>query len=231
LVWLNQFLSYSSNWITLPVLPLYLARQGHTESYIGLVLAAFSVTSFTARPFFGQQVDRGRARGALAGSSVCLSLAALGYLAPNAVVLFLSRGIHGFGWAGINAVASGWVAALAPTRRRAEAIAYYTSAQAGTVVFGPVLGLAIARQFGDEAAFGLAALVALLAVAAILGARQASELHHTHGDNELERRGWSSLIERSAEPATLLLGVLHVVGPASVARSDGRRGGTESPRT
>jgi MFS family permease len=217
LVWLNQFLSYSSNWITLPVLPLYLARQGHTESYIGLVLAAFSITSFTARPFFGQQVDRGRARGALACSSACLSLAALGYLVPNAVVLFLSRGVHGFGWAGINAVASGWVAILAPARRRAEAIAYYTSAQAGTVVFGPVLGLAVARRFGDEAAFGLAAIVGLLAVGAILGARQSPELHHAETDAEKGRRGWDSLIERSAVPATLLLGVLNVVGPASVA--------------
>jgi MFS family permease len=216
LVWLNQFLSYTSNWITLPVLPLFLARQGHSESYIGLVLAAFSVTSFTTRPFFGQQVDRGRARGALAASSGCLCLASLGYLMPSALVLFLSRGIHGFGWAGINAVASGWVASLAPTRRRAEAIAYYTSAQAGTVVFGPVLGLAIARHFGDEAAFVLAGVVALLAVAAILGAKQAPESHHADGE-AAERRGWDSLIERSAVPATILLGVVNVVGPASVS--------------
>jgi MFS family permease len=216
LVWLNQFLSYTSNWITLPVLPLFLARQGHSESYIGLVLAAFSITSFTTRPFFGQQVDRGRARGALAASSGCLCLASLGYLVPNALVLFLSRGVHGFGWAGVNAVASGWVAILAPARRRAEAIAYYTSAQAGTVVFGPVLGLAVARQFGDEMAFVLAGVVSLLALAAILGARQAPESHHTEKETET-RRGWDSLIERSAVPATILLGVLNVVGPASVS--------------
>jgi MFS family permease len=217
LVWLNQFLSYSSNWITLPVLPLFLARQGHSESYIGLVLAAFSVTSFTARPFFGQQVDRGKARGALAASSGCLCLAALGYLMPNAVILFISRGIHGFGWAGINAVASGWVAILAPARRRAEAIAYYTSAQAGTVVFGPVLGLAVARQFGDEAAFVLAGGVALLGVLAILSARQAPESHHHDASDTEQGRGWASLIEPSAVPATILLGVLNIVGPASVA--------------
>ncbi|HEX3247090.1 MAG TPA: MFS transporter [Chloroflexota bacterium] len=219
LVWLNQFLSYASNWITLPVLPLFLARQGQSESYIGLVLAAFSITSFTARPFFGQQIDRGRGRGALAGSSACLSLAALGYLVPNAPVLFLSRAVHGLGWAGINAVGSGWVAVLAPARRRAEAIAYYTTAQAGTVVFGPVLGLAIARQFGDESAFAVAGAVAILAVLAILGARQAAEAHHAeqYGQKHLTGGWWSTLIERSAVPATILLGVLNVVGPASVA--------------
>jgi MFS family permease len=217
LVWLNQFLSYSSNWITLPVLPLFLAKQGHSESYIGLVLAAFSVTSFTARPFFGQQVDRGKARGALAASSGCLCVAALGYLVPNAAVLFVSRGIHGFGWAGINAVASGWVAILAPARRRAEAIAYYTSAQAGTVVFGPVLGLAVARQFGDESAFVLAGAVALLAIFAILGAQQTPESHHHDTSDTEQGRGWASLIEPSAMPATILLGVLNIVGPASVA--------------
>ena len=218
LVWLNQFLSYSCNWITLPVLPLFLARQGHSESYIGLVLAAFSVTSFSARPFFGQQIDRGRGRGALALSSASMCVASLGYLVPSAPVLFISRAIHGFGWAGINAVGSGWVAVLAPARRRAEAIAYYTSAQAGTVVFGPVIGLAVARSFGDESAFALAGAVAILAVLAILGARQATESHHVESEGSKPRpRGVDALIERSAVPATILLGVLNIVGPASVA--------------
>lgn len=215
LVWLNQFLGYSSNWLVLPVLPLFLAKQGHGESYIGLVLAAFSITSFTARPFFGQQVDQGRARGSLAGSSACLSLAALGYLFPNPLVLFLSRGVHGFGWAGINAVGSGWVALLAPARRRAEAVAYYTSAQAGTVVFGPVLGLAIANRFGDQAAFMVAGGVALLGVLAIMGAQQTAPAPPP--TTTVEARGWEAWIERSAIPATLLLGVVNVVGPASSA--------------
>ncbi|MFN0073651.1 MAG: MFS transporter [Chloroflexota bacterium] len=217
-VWLNQFLSYTSNWLTLPVLPLFLAKQGHSESYIGLVLAAFSITSFTARPFFGQQVDAGRARGALASSSACLSLAALGYLVPSPVVLFLSRGVHGFGWAGINAVGSGWVALLAPAKRRAEAVAYYTTAQAGTVIFGPVLGLTIARNFGDESAFAVAGAVSILGVLAILSAKQTPEAHHPNTAGGTVTAGSiDTWIERSAVPATILLGVLNVVGPASAA--------------
>jgi MFS family permease len=213
LVWLNQFLGYSSNWLVLPVLPLFLASQGYGESYIGLVLAAFSITSFSARPFFGHWADRGKARGALAASSVCLSIAAIGYISPNTAILFISRGIHGLGWAGINAVGSGWVAMLAPARRRAEAVAYYTSAQASTVVFGPVLGLAIAAQFGTTAAFLVASAVGVAGVIAILCARQVAPAPRQASADEPE--WWALLIERSAVPATILLGLVNIVGPAA----------------
>ena len=124
LVLANQFLSYVSNQTIIPVIPLYLAAQGHGESFIGLVIAAFNVTSFSARPVFGSWVDRGHPRAALSVSCVLLSIASWAYLIPNMLMLFIVRGIHGLGWAGVNTVGSAWVAHLAPriAARRQSAI-------------------------------------------------------------------------------------------------------------
>src|SRR5690349_13831961 len=95
LVLLNQFLAYVSNQTIIPVIPLFLAAQGHGESFIGLVIAAFNVTSFSSRPIFGRWVDRGHPRAAQACSCVLLTIASWAYLIPNMFMLFLVRGLHG----------------------------------------------------------------------------------------------------------------------------------------
>ena len=75
LVLANQFLSYVSNQTIIPVIPLFLAAQGHGESFIGLVIAAFNVTSFSSRPIFGRWVDSGHPRAAQTFSCVLLTIA------------------------------------------------------------------------------------------------------------------------------------------------------------
>src|SRR4051794_31342765 len=83
LVLLNQFLAYLSNQLVIPVIPLFLVGQGHPESFIGFVLAAFNIVSFSARPVFGKWVDKGHPRAALTTSCGLLALASYAYLIPN----------------------------------------------------------------------------------------------------------------------------------------------------
>src|SRR5687768_1359683 len=102
--WVNQLLGYCSNMLVTPVLPVFLAAQGRGEIFIGIVLAAFSVTSTPVRPFMGRIADAGHLRTTLSGTGLLLGLAPFGYILPSAPVLFLVRFVHGLGWAGLNVV-------------------------------------------------------------------------------------------------------------------------------
>jgi MFS family permease len=172
LVLVNQLLAYVSNQTIIPVIPLFLVAQGHGESFVGLVIAAFNVTSFSARPIFGRWVDRGQPRAAQAFSCVLLTVASWAYLIPNMLVLFLVRGLHGLGWAGINTAASAWVAHLVPANRRAEGVGYFTVTQSCGIAFAPVLGIWLFNNYGPSPAFIVAGGFALAALIVILRADQ-----------------------------------------------------------
>ncbi|MFN0073650.1 MAG: MFS transporter [Chloroflexota bacterium] len=220
LVLANQFLAYVSNQLILPVIPLFLAGQGHAESFIGLVIAAFNVTSFSARPVFGRWVDQGHPRAALTASCVLLSIASWAYLIPNMLVLFVVRAVHGLGWAGVNAVSSAWVAHLAPTNRRAEAVGYFTVTQSSTVAFAPVIGIWLFNNYGFAPTFTIAGIVAAISVVVILQAKERTV--HTATSNSGSAALYSSakpsllnrMIEPSALLSTLLLAAMQVNVPA-----------------
>src|SRR5919206_234848 len=99
LVCLTHLTGYLGNWMILPVLPLFLAGQGYSEAFIGVVIGAYNVSSFSARPIFGRLVDAGRPRSALVTSCAFLFVTAFGYLVPNTAFLFAVRAVHGLAWA------------------------------------------------------------------------------------------------------------------------------------
>ncbi|HEX3247089.1 MAG TPA: MFS transporter [Chloroflexota bacterium] len=207
LVLANQFLSYVSNQTIIPVIPLYLVAQGHGESFIGLVIAAFNITSFSARPIFGSWVDRGHPRAALSVSCLLLSVASWAYLIPNMLMLFIVRAIHGLGWAGVNTAGSAWVAHLAPANRRAEAVGYFTVTQSSGIAFAPVLGIWLFNTYGPSPAFAVAGFVALVSVIVILQANE-RRVPREHSieitSSSLGENTKPSLFNRMIEPSALL---------------------------
>ena|GEM_PF-284879 len=165
LVCLSHVLGYFSNGLLGPTLPLYLVAQGHGEAFVGLVLAAYSTTSFSVRLLVGQLVDAGHVRATLRATGFILGLAPFAYLVPLTPVLFLTRAVHGLGWAGLNVAGSAWAGMLAPVHRRAEALGYFTMAQRIGGTAAQVLGLSIAAGMGFYPVFMLAGVVGLLVAA------------------------------------------------------------------
>lgn len=168
LVCATHLTGYMGNWMVLPVLPLFLVAQGYNEAFIGLVIAAYNVSSFAARPVFGRLVDRGRPRSALIGSCALLGVTTFGYLVPSTPFLFAVRAAHGLGWAGLNAVGTAWIAMLAPVQRRAEAMGFYTMAQSLGTAVGPAIGIGLLSNFGAGAAFSVSGLFGVAAFGASL---------------------------------------------------------------
>ena len=136
-----MFLGYANQWVLTPVIPLYVDDLGGSAFLAGLALLAFSVPSFTVRPFVGQVADRWNAAGVLAVGLVLLTVGSLLFLVPLLVMVFAGGIVRGLGWAGLNIGGYTTLAMAAPVQRRGEAAGYYTSATASASIIFPALGL------------------------------------------------------------------------------------------
>lgn len=201
LLCLSMFLGYANHWIFMPALPLYVDSLGGSAFVAGLALLAFSVPSFTVRPFVGRMADRWSAAGVLAIGLALLALGSLALLLPFLAMIFVAGVVRGVGWAGINVGGFVTLARAAPPERRGEAAGYYTSVTASASILFPALALwLIEERGGFPLVFLLSALLALLGLpsALLLARRQAPAQAIKPADDA----GWGGLIERGVLIAT-----------------------------
>ena len=201
LLCLAMFLGYANQWIFMPAIPLYVDSLGGSAFVAGLALLAFSVPSFTVRPFVGQMADRWNAAGVLAIGLALLALGSLVLLVPILAMVFVSGVVRGLGWAGINVGGFVALATTAPPERRGEAAGYYTSATASASIVFPALALwLIDGGGGFQLVFLLSSLLALLGLPiALTLARQKAAAQAAPAADD---RGWGGLIERGVLVAT-----------------------------
>ena len=154
-----MFLGYANQWVVTPAIPLYVDDMGGSAFVAGLALLAFSLPSFTVRPFVGRLADRWNAAGVLALGLILLALGSVLFLVPLLVTVFVGNMIRGLGWAGLNTGGYTTLAMAAPAERRGEAAGYYTGVTASANIFFPALGLWIVAEHGGFQ------LVAMLSIA------------------------------------------------------------------
>ena len=211
-----MFLGYANQWIITPSIPLYVDDMGGSAFVAGLVLLAFSLPSFTVRPFVGQLADRWSASGVLALGLMLLAIGSVLFLVPLLAAVFLANMIRGVGWAGLNTGGYTVLATAAPAERRGEAAGYYTGVTASANIFFPALGLWIVAEHDG---FNV---VAMLSIAfAALGAPIALQLkRETHVPRE-PRAGrdasFAGLIDRGVLLATGLNLCSNLVNPSVMA--------------
>ena len=202
LLCLAMFLGYANQWIFMPTIPLYVDALGGSAFVAGLAILAFSVPSFTARPFVGRLADRWKATGVMAIGLSLLAAGSLLLLVPFLAMVFVAGVVRGLGWAGTNIGGYTTLATVAPPERRGEAAGYYTSATASASVAFPALALWIIDGHGGfPTVFLVSALMALagLPIALVL-ARERAAARSAAG--AAEDPGWSGLIDRGVLLAT-----------------------------
>src|SRR2546426_3038910 len=89
LLWSVTFLAYFSFQLTTASLPLYAVSLGADDAAIGLLTGVIALGSLVSRPWVGQWLDRGGARGRkpAAGGFFCRAAAGLlGSAAPAAPI-------------------------------------------------------------------------------------------------------------------------------------------------
>jgi len=167
LLCLAQFLGYAQHFMLMPTLPLYVTTLGGTPFTVGLVLAAFAVTSVIIRPVMGHWADRlGEARVMLFGM-LLQSASVLMFLIPWVVAAIFANGWRGIGWAGLNAGGYSLLALSAPLSRRGEASGYYSGVQNSASIFFPAVALWLIElpSGGYQVVFACAAIIAVAAAA------------------------------------------------------------------
>jgi MFS family permease len=162
-----QFLGYAHHYALQPTLPLYITHLGGTPFFVGLVLAAFGVTSVVARPFIGAWADRWHGGGVMVSGLLFLAGSVLFCFLPFVGATMLTNSLRGIGWAGLNTGGYTMLAISAPAARRGEASGYYGAAQASGTILFPAVALWIidAPLGGFRTAFGFSIALALLAAA------------------------------------------------------------------
>ncbi|HEX9878574.1 MAG TPA: MFS transporter [Candidatus Binatia bacterium] len=141
LLCLAEFLGYAHNALLTPTLPLYVTHLGSTPFWVGVVLAAFSVTSVFLRPLIGSWADSWSYAGILSAGALLLGLSVLLYLFPMVATLVFANSLRGIGWAGLNTGGYSMLANNAPNTRRGEASGLYGAFQSCPHIFFPALAL------------------------------------------------------------------------------------------
>jgi MFS family permease len=213
LVCVSNFLSYANQTMLTPVLPLFLVGLGYTPAVVGVAIAAFSVTSFVARPFIGVLVDRSSPRRTYAVGALVSGATTFVLVVPNLLALLATRAVGGVGWAAINTAGSAMAADLAPPSRRGEALGYFTMMISLAKVTMPAVGLWLAAQTGYWSAFVVGGLFGLGAVATSVAIHEPQPEpvpRQSHG-----RRGM--MPDRGVIPPTVLVTILDATTPIATA--------------
>lgn len=194
------FLGYAHMLLLGPILPLYIQAHGGTATFVGVVIASFSATSFVLRPFLGRAVDGWSARGVLGISTLILGFAGATYILYQVVLLLAVRAIHGIGWAGFNTSTNVLLSRVTPAARRGEGVGYFMMAQGSAVAFLPACALWLLGYVGYAGVFCISAAGGLLAAAATLALPGQPRQHQQPASGGFSR----GLVERSALlPSTL----------------------------
>ena len=123
---LGNFLFFSSFYLMLPVLPLFVSDMGGTTSQIGFVIGLFTLSSALFRAYFGKVAD-------IYGLRKCLLIGAFFFMVPfiaymyieSVYILYVIRFFHGLAQGVYLAAAFGYVAMLAPANRRGEVMGIF----------------------------------------------------------------------------------------------------------
>lgn len=140
--------------IIIPVMPLFATDLGATGFTLGFIIAIFSVTRGVLQPVVGSWSDTwGRKGFLMAGLAI---FAIVGLLVPKATSvldLIFIRSFQGAGSAMIVPVAMAYMGSLAPEGQEGRYMGYLNIALFCGIGCGPVIGGAVADQWGMAAVF------------------------------------------------------------------------------
>jgi MFS family permease len=206
---LAQFMGYAQHFMLAPVLPLYVTDLGGSPFMVGLVLAAFAVTSVLIRPLVGHWADRWSESGVLISGLLFQGASMFLCLIPVVEAVMLANGLRGIGWAGLNTGGYSLLALTAPQSRRGEASGLYSGVQSSATILFPAVALwLLATPFGGfEIVFVVAALLSFIGAGA--GWIMAHDSPHALRDTKFEASPpWWREVFHFVEPEILLPSVL-----------------------
>lgn len=167
-------------------LPVYVIGLGGSHAEAGMVSGALAVSALLSRPLSGWLADAGRRRSMVLAGTSFYGLANVVYLLAGSIpLLVLGRLVQGVGVSCYSTAANAYVVDISPVKRRAEAVGFFSAAQALGLVLGPVIGFMLVDWSGFHHLFYFTGGMAVLAFIASLFTKERRD----HG--QVGRRPWS----------------------------------------
>jgi MFS family permease len=158
----------------LPILPLYLGRQGASDLVIGLAMASFFAAGVIVQYPVGRLSDKIGQTSVLVAALLCFGLASVGYLLPVGPWAEIGlRALQGAGAGAAEVAALALVGRCVPEQRRGSAYGAIFGAQLAALAVGPLLGSIVGIDHmgllfvGGAIAAGLACIPVLRAAASM----------------------------------------------------------------
>jgi MFS family permease len=159
---LSSFLFFLSFNMIIPELPDFLSKLGGAE-YKGLIISLFTLTAGLSRPFSGKLADTiGRLPVMVLGVVVCVICALIYPILSTIWAFFLLRLVHGFSTGFTPTGTAAYLADIVPASRRGEAIGLHSLTGSIGNATAPVIGSAIAQEYGLEAMFYISSLLSFV---------------------------------------------------------------------
>jgi MFS family permease len=202
---LTTLATFTSFYLLLATLPLYIVRLGGGEAEVGLIIGVFSATALVLRPFVGAGSDeRGKRVFVLAGNAILAVSSGLYWLVATVPLLLGLRVLHGVGWSSFGTAVGALVADAAPPSRRGEAMGYYGMFNNLAMAVGPALGVTIMEGYGFPTLFAVAAAIGVASTLLALPIRERARPAAAPPAMPLAAR----LIERGALFPSLILALV-----------------------
>jgi MFS family permease len=172
LMCIGSFFFFASFNMIIPELPEYLTSLGGAE-YKGLIIALFTLTAGLSRPFSGKLTDRvGRIPIMIFGSAVCLVSGLFYPILGTMAGFLLLRLFHGLSTGFKPTATSAYIADIAPSDRRGEAMGILGFFSSIGMASGPVLGSFIAVAYSLNSMFYASSILALASVLVLIGMKE-----------------------------------------------------------
>ena len=190
--------------IIIPIAPFYAESFGATPALITLLSATYSLMQFLFAPFWGRLSDRIGRRPVML---VSIAISAAGHfifaMAGSLWVLFLSRGVAGFGSANLG-TAQALIADSTSLEDRAKGMGLVGAAFGLGFILGPAIGALLGQHHPTTPLFaaGILALVNLFAVWKFLPETLALEERRERPRRTLKTQ-WAS-VRQSDNAVTIL---------------------------
>lgn len=153
----------------LPLLPLYLRREGAGDAMVGAVMAAFFVAALLVQLPGGRLADRMGRRGVQVGGLALFALGSVGFLVIGAAVpALVFRALQGAGTGLTQVAGAALIGDVAPEGVRGRAYSALYGGEIAGLAVGPLVGsfLGVQRMpliFAAAAVLNVLAIVPLLA--------------------------------------------------------------------
>ncbi|MDP3880542.1 MAG: MFS transporter [Dehalococcoidales bacterium] len=166
---LSMFSSTLGMGIVSPLLPLYARDMGATGTWLGIIVASYSISNSIVVPITGRLSDQKGKKLLLVIGLLAYAIISLGYVwAANPVQLSLVRFIQGIAGAMTFPIATAYVGDLSPEGEEGKWMGYASAAFFSGFGFGPFIGGIATEHFGITATFYVMGALNLLAGLATL---------------------------------------------------------------